>query len=310
MKVRIISLNYNGEKVLQECLPSLVEAAKHSRYAVKVAVIDNQSRDSSLQILKEQFPSVEVWVSPVNRVLCSFNDYLKLIPEDIVILMNNDLRVDADFVDSLIEPFEKQKDVFMVTPKSFSFDGSFYEGGRSKSCIKYGLFWNACVFAGHERHVNTFGPTMAAGYGAFDRAKFLELGGYDDLYLPGRLEDNDVCFRAWRKGWKLYFQPASRVYHQGATSFNAKFGNKGTLILGHRNSFLFFWKNIRQVRYWFAHIIFLIPRLLYALLTGKGELVTAFFQALCFIPAVCKSRAAARHEVSRLTDSEIFAQVV
>jgi GT2 family glycosyltransferase len=307
-KVRIIVLNYNGEKILRECLPSLVQAAKRSRYTPAITVLDNRSTDGSLDVLAKNFPGVEVFLASENQVLCSYNEYLAKISEPLVILLNNDLKADPNFIDPLVARFEEDAKLFMVTSKSLSFTGD-YESGRCKSSIKYGLFWSASIFPGYERGVGIAGSTMSAGFGAFDRQKFLELGGYDDLYLPGRLEDNDICFRAWRQGWHCFYEPRSVVYHKGAVSFNEAFGSKKTKILGHRNSFLFLWKNIRDPFYLFEHFFLLIPRLLFAVCTGKGELAAGFFRALPLCGQALKRRRQTAGERSVLKDKEIFALV-
>ena len=303
-------LNYNGEKLLQQCLPSILAAAEKSKGGCAVTVIDNVSGDKSLEVLARDFPGVEIYRARENRVLCTFNEYLKQMKEHVAILMNNDIRVGEGFVDPLVEDFEKNPDLFMVTPRCLSFDGSRYEGGRSKGRVKFGVFWSASVFPGYESKIDRPDFTLAAGFGAFNREKFLELGGYDDLYLPGRQEDTDLCFRAWQRGWESRYEPQSVVYHLGAASFNEKFGSKKTLILGHRNSFLFFWKNITDLGYWLEHCLLLLPRLIFAVLCGKPELAIGFLKAIPMLSAAMARRAALGDGNKRkLTDREIFGKV-
>ena len=59
-------------------------------------------------------------------------------------------------------------------------------------------------------------PCFYGGGGscAFDRSKFLELGGFDELLAPFYLEDTDLGYLAWKRGWKVLYQPASVVYHE------------------------------------------------------------------------------------------------
>src|SRR5205823_9532662 len=59
-------------------------------------------------------------------------------------------------------------------------------------------------------------PCFYGGGGscAFDRHKFLELGGFDPLLEPFYLEDTDVGYLAWKRGWKVLYQPRSIVYHE------------------------------------------------------------------------------------------------
>ncbi len=290
MNCRIIVLNYNGRDILPECLPSLVEAARRASFPTRVAVLDNRSTDGSAAWVQAHFPEVEVTVAPENRFLVSFNDYLPSFEEEIVILMNNDIRVDAGFVDPLVQVFEKYPDAFLASPQSFSFDGSAYEGGRSRAKIRWGLFWSSARFSGYEALQDKPGYTFASGFGAFHRKAFLALGGYDDLYLPGIVEDADLGFRAWREGYRGYYVPESRVYHMGQASFKKAFGERGIATLAHRNGFLFVWKNISDVSLLLKHFLFLLPRLLLAVLRGKTELPAGFFQALGRLPEVLRRR--------------------
>ncbi len=114
--INIIILNYNGKDLLAECLPSIVEASHVSKYSCKVTVIDNVSVDSSVEFMREEFPDVNIVEAKENLVLCSYNNVLGTIKDDLVILLNNDIKVRNDFVDPLIEPF-REEDVFLTSPK-------------------------------------------------------------------------------------------------------------------------------------------------------------------------------------------------
>ena len=286
--VNIIILNYNGRDLLAECLPSIVGASYTSKSSCKVTVIDNDSSDNSVEFVRANFSDVDIVEAKENLVLCSYNDVLKTIKDDIVILLNNDIKVRNNFVDPLVELF-KNKDVFMVCPKSYFFDGG-YEGGKSYAFMRYGIFGTDHYFKEDCEQADEESYTFASGYGAFDREKFLELGGYDDLYLPGRLEDADLCFRAWKRGYKCYYQPESVVYHKGAESFKNRFGVNGTLVINFRNVFLFMWKNISSPLFLLEHIVLLFPRLIFACLRGQTGFVYGFLKAIPLLPRALKKR--------------------
>lgn len=307
MKVELVILNYNGGELFLECLASLQASLGKTRYPARLVILDNQSTDGSDRLAKIRFPGAEVIRMAENRYLCSYNDYLKQSDCDIALLLNNDIKVDPDFIDPLIEPFEKNPQVFMVTPKCLSFDGSKYEGGITRFRMHYGIFWASARYPGYEKDRDRASLTMAAGYGAFDRKKFLELGGYDDLYLPGRLEDSDLCFRAWQRGWLLLYEPRSVIYHKGGVAFHKRFGERGTLRINHRNSFLFVWKNVRDPLYLVSHFFFLPFRLLFALIKGQMEFVLGFFDSLPLAPKALRRRMGLR--ASQFSDREIFNQV-
>lgn len=280
MTVNVLVLNFNGRELLEKYLPSLIEAVGRSRYPSRLTVVDNKSQDGSVDYLKKNFPSVSIYEARENRVLCSYNEAAEFFKEDILVLMNNDTRVEPDFLDPLIAPFERDSDVFFVTPRCLSPKDGSYEGNQTRGMIRYGLFWSSALYPGYEKRVESAGPTFQGGFGAFDRKKFLALGGYDDLYLPGRLEDADICFRAYKRGWRCLYEPASVVYHEGGVSFRKRFGGRRTLVINWRNTFLFMWKNIGDRLILLEFWLWLPFRIGWAIMTFKPEFLAGLAEAL------------------------------
>jgi GT2 family glycosyltransferase len=140
MKIDILVLNYNGKYLLAKFLPSIVRAAGRSMHDCKVMVVDNLSTDGSAELVKKEFPSVGFFASAENKVLCSYNDVIRDLNSDVVMLLNNDIEVAEDFVDYLAGHFEKD-DVFFVAPRLLNFDGT-YNGGRSYLRFKFGIVKN------------------------------------------------------------------------------------------------------------------------------------------------------------------------
>ena len=200
--------------------------------------------------------------------------------EDVAILLNNDIRVEPNFIDPLLKKFEKEPKTFLVAPRVMSFDGTWTEAGRSRAGIRFGIFWCNARYKGYEKEVMTASETFSSGFGAFSRKAFLELGGYDDRFMPGIFEDVDLCHRAQKSGYGLYYEPQSVVYHMGQATFKKEFGAEKISVLAHRNNFLYTWKNYSGVVFWLQHLFFLPLRLAFALLRGQTTFVQGFFQAL------------------------------
>lgn len=273
-------LNYNGAELLPKCLPSIVAASKKSRYKAKVVLLDNLSTDGGLRYAAEHFPDVEIVRSPENKVLCSYNAYLATIHDPIAILLNNDIRTDESFIDPLLTPFLEDKNCFMAAPRVMSFDGNSIEAGRSKSGMRFGTYFCESRFSGYEKDALKASFTDSSGFGAVSVDKFLALGGYDEKYLPGIMEDVDLCYRAKQAGFKLYYVPDSVVYHMGQASFKKKFGASKILRLAHRNTFLFMWKNLKGMRYALCQIFGIPVKIAISLLRGRSELFLGFFDAI------------------------------
>jgi len=288
MKVGIFILNYNGSGLLRLCLPSIVEAAGRSRYQCEVVVVDNNSVDDSRDLVAAEFPGVEFRVMEENRVLCSFNDVARDSNADIMLFLNNDLKVDADFIDPLIDVFEKRKDAFLAVPVCYSFDGERIEVSKTVPVFKWGLLKGVPAPDGEKIRTVTY--TLQGGFGAFSGKKFREIGGYDDLYLPGIIDDTDICFRAWKKGYSCYYQPKSIVYHMGRASFKKAFGLRKLLAISHRNTYLFAWKHMDNALAFVKHAFFIPVRLVYSLLVLKPEIAWGFFWALRSLPEALARR--------------------
>ncbi|MFA6635564.1 MAG: glycosyltransferase [Candidatus Omnitrophota bacterium] len=284
MKVDILVLNYNGRDLMKEYLPSICTAAERSAHECKVHVVDNQSKDGSIEMLRNDFDKVKLHQAPENKVLCSYNDVVKELDSEVVILLNNDIKVEPDFADYLVERFD-DRDVMFTAPMLKNFDGS-YNGGKSLIRAEYGVIK---IFV-DEKNSSRAGRTMAIATGAFRRSLFVDLGGFDDLYLPGIWEDVDLCFRGLKRGLKGEYEPRSVIWHDESTTFNREYGAKKKLCLAHRNMFLFFWKNIHDPVLIAGHILFLPLRLVYSVLRGKPELVQGFFMAIRKLPEALKKR--------------------
>ncbi len=306
LKPEIFVLNYNGSALMRECLPSILTAASKSPVLCPVTVIDNQSTDDSLEILKKDFPGVRIYISPKNTVLCAFNDAVKESEADVVLLLNNDLKADPDFVAPLLEVFSQHTDAFMAAPKTYTFDGKQYEGSLAQLYFRKGLPGCLTRFPGYEKKVDLPGYTTESGFGAFRRSFFLELGGYDPLYLPGTIEDLDLCYRAWKADHACYYVPESRMSHKGQATFKKSFGRAKILAINQRNLYLFVWKNIFDLKFLANHLLWFLIRPLWFLLQGRFEFLWGFLMAWGRLPEAIKRRGEQKKIVYQRTDAEVF----
>ena len=251
MRVHLLVLNYNGRRRLAECLPSVLRAAANSSHRCEPAVIDNQSTDDSVAWLGEHFPQIPVINRP-NRGLCSFNDVVPSLEGPVAVLLNNDVKLDPYSIDPLVAPLLPPRPAdpqpcFMTAPLCWRFDGDTYEGFKTAVSWHWGLVRATALYPGHEPAIGQPGLTASAGAAlAVDRRKFAELGGFDPLYLPGRLEDLDFAFRGYQAGYHARYVPRSVMYHRGMATFGEVFGAEQCDRLALRNTLLFQWKNLRH----------------------------------------------------------------
>lgn len=302
MKIDILVLNYNGKELLGLFLPSVCEAAKRSVHDCKVWVVDNASTDGSREFISNNFRDVGVFNCKENRVLFSYNDVVKNLTSDIVIFLNNDIKVKEDLVDYLAGHFAN-KNVFFVAPCVLNPDGT-YNGGKSHFEFRWGIIKSVV-------DLNTYkepGMTQMISCGAFRRETFVRLGGFNDFYAPGIWEDADLCYRGLKLGYEGLYEPRSIIWHAESTTFKKVYGSREKTILAHRNMFLFFWKNIDDPAMFLIHMIMLIPLSTIAFFRNKTEIITGFFRALPKLKTVMRERVRSKKDKSHfaLNDRELI----
>jgi len=306
MLVYILVLNYNGRQLLAECLPSILLAAEASRHDCKVVVIDNSSTDDSISWLSQSFPEVQI-VRSLNRGLCSFNEVVPTLDGDFALLLNNDIKLGQLSIDPLIVELEQNPLCFMAAPLCWRFDGRTYEGFRTAIRWHWGIVQATALFPEHERKI--FEPSLTASVGAamaVDCRKFEELGGFDPLYLPGRLEDVDLSFRAYMSGYHIQYVPESVVYHRGMATFGPVLGSEECDLLALRNTLLFQWKNIRHPKHVLRELFWLPVRMLFDIFRSlhihnrrRFEFTTALCRALLQVPNLFRTKFRSRSNISR-----------
>jgi GT2 family glycosyltransferase/phosphatidylglycerophosphate synthase len=248
--IDVFVLNFNGRPLLAECLSSIVQAAASSRYRCRVTVIDNASTDDSVEWLRREHPMIAVR-SMANVGLCSFNEVVLESEAPVCVLLNNDVKAAEDALDVLVEPLlsssSNEEPLALTAPRCYLFDGTTHEGLKTAVTWRYGLVQATSHFEGAAEAASQPGPTASAGAVlAVNRAAFLELGGFDPLYFPGRIEDLDFGFRAFQAGYRSHYVPGSVFFHRGAATFGAAFGRDGCDHLALRNTLLFQWRRLRH----------------------------------------------------------------
>ena len=106
------------------------------------------------------------------------------------------------------------------------------------------------------------------GSSAYDRHKFLELGGFDEILKPFYYEDTDLGFMAWKRGWKVLYQPRSVVFHEHRGTIGRKFSPQYIQGVLKKNAVLMVWKNIHSRRMLLTHFTACFTSSFHALISG------------------------------------------
>lgn len=148
-------------------------------------------------------------------------------------------------------------------------------------------------------------PFAVGGTCLFDRARFLELGGFDPLFAPFYYEDNDLCWRAWRRGWRTLYVPDSTVEHHHKGTIGGLLTEARRRAAVERGELLFNWKHLDQADL-ADHIALLFQRALDAHLTDDREGLTWLALAL---ERFAERPAAEPRAADQLSSREILARI-
>jgi len=304
----VVIPNWNGRDLLEKYIPSIVEALAGNP-ANEIVVVDNGSTDGSAEFLGDAFPQVNVVALPENLGFGGgSNAGFRAAKNDIVVLLNSDMRVAPDLLAPLLEGFT-DPDVFAVSCQIFFSDPN---KPREETGLTQGWWQDGGLRVRHrlDNAVTDLFPCFYGGGGscAFDRAKFLELGGFDRLLEPFYLEDTDLGYMAWKRGWKVLYQPRSIVYHEHRGTIGKKFSYDFIQGVLRKNFLLFAWKNIHEWPRLAGHFFFAWAGAVLAVVFGDTPLranLAALWRAFRQLPRAVRSRRRAR-ALATISDTEAF----
>ena len=247
MKLAVVILNWNGEALLEQYLPYVLE---HSEGA-DIYVADNASTDGSLKFLEENYPSVRVIRNSTNGGFAKgYNDALKHVDADILCLLNSDVQVTPGWFSPILKQFESQEEVAIIQPKILDLlNKEYFEYAGAAGGFIDMLGYPFCrgrIFQSIEKDNGQYDDICevfwATGACMFIRKNvFNELGGFDEDYFAHQ-EEVDLCWRAWNKGYKVQYVGHCHVYHLGGSTLSNM--NPKKTYLNFRNSLFSITKNL------------------------------------------------------------------
>lgn len=209
----VIIPNWNGLQHLETCLTSLCH---QSFQEFEVILADNGSSDGSQSYVREHFPGVRLLELGENRGFTgACNAGYAVSRGDFVILLNNDTEARSDWLEAVVDAFQRHPEAGIIASKILLFErrdhlhaaGDFYRrdgipGNRGVWQRDVGQF---------DREETVFGACGAAA--AYRRRMLDEIGFLDDAFYFS-CEDVDIAWRAWLSGWQVRYVPGAVIYHK------------------------------------------------------------------------------------------------
>ncbi|MBP3775182.1 MAG: glycosyltransferase family 2 protein [Bacteroidaceae bacterium] len=245
-KIAVVILNWNGSNMLRRFLPSVVSHSPEAR----IVVADNGSEDDSLQVLHNEFSTVDTLVLDRNYGFAEgYNRALEQVNEPYSLLLNSDVEVTQGWLRPMLDFMEEHPEVDACQPKILA--------ERQRECFEYAgaaggfmdawgyTFCRGRLFHLVERDNGQYNQPMpvfwATGAALMVRTDaFRRHGGLDGRFFA-HMEEIDFCWRLRSRGRGLYCIPQSVVYHVGGATLSKS--NPRKTFLNFRNNLLMIYKN-------------------------------------------------------------------
>jgi GT2 family glycosyltransferase len=232
--VSAVVANWNGERDLEICLPTLVA---QSYQPLEIIVVDNASADDSAAVVSG---FAVAWL-PLARNLGlagALNKGAEAAEGEFVLFLNNDMRFHERFVESLVSEIVRESNIFSVDALQYDWEGTRQVHLATRLANKHRANSNCYAFAPalyiyqESSDSPTPIPSACAASMLVRKSMFQDLGGFDKR-LPLGYEDLELCWRAWIRGWKSIFAPLAVCWHRvggvsGSTE-GSRVGFRGTL---------------------------------------------------------------------------------
>lgn len=245
--ISVIIVTWNSEKWIKRCLDSIL--ATSGDLQIEIIVVDNFSKDKTLEILKPYSSQIKLVQNSSNLGYArGCNQGLKMAQGNYVLLLNPDTEIKENSLQKMLDFMEKNSDVGALGPQLLDFDGEIQPSCRSFPNYKLllweflglsRLFPKSKIYGAWKMGDFDFKSTREVeqpmGSALFLRKKVIDQIGLMDERFFLFYNDVDFCYRIKNAGWKIYFYPEAQIFHsKGASTGQVKIKK---IILSHWGHF-------------------------------------------------------------------------
>lgn len=288
--IEIIIPNWNGEGMLRHCLQSL---RQQTFSGFTVTVVDNGSRDGSVELVQQEFPEIRLIRFADNTGFSvAVNTGIEAARAPWLLLLNNDMEVAPDCLEHLRQAIARYPEYEFFALKMMNYHRRELVDGAGDAVLRGGVGYRLGTMEldgedyRHDRE--TFGA--CAGAALYAKELFTRVGLFDNDFFA-YLEDVDLNMRARRSGSRCLFVARAIVYHIGSASSGSKI-NELTVRLSTRNNIYVLAKNYPfslLLRFLPAIAVYQLAWLLFCLKKGMlRAYLSGLGQAMITLPGLLK----------------------
>jgi len=247
--IAVVILNWNTKDMLKRYLPEVIQNSGHP--GTNIIVADNGSNDGSCELIKKEFPEVQLIRLDKNYGFAGgYNRALRQITAKYTVLLNSDVVPAPFWLAPLFKHMEISRETVACVPKIKALNQPEmfeYAGAAGGFIDKWGYpFCRGRIFDQLEQDLHQYDKSSDIfwGSGAALMVKtkdFNESGGLHEHFFA-HMEEIDWCWRMKNQGWKISYIPESEIFHLGGGTLNAMSSRK--TYLNFRNNLFMLYRNI------------------------------------------------------------------
>ena len=239
-KLSVTIVNTNEKHFTVPCIQSVYDQTKDTDF--EIIVTDNNSQDGSVEAIRVKFPEVIVIENKKNAGFTEANNQSIVISRgEYIFCLNPDCKVLNGAVDKMVKFMDAHPEVGILGSKLLNGDMTLQPSARNfiyarnlllQHAVPWKLLpksWAGKYVLEYWNHSYTRQVDWVIGASLMVRRKCVEyIGLKDEKYFIFH-EDNDWCWQAHKKGWKVHFLPEAEIIHYGSQTVKSIWGNKLTL---------------------------------------------------------------------------------
>ena len=310
MDLSIVIPTWKGRKLLEAYLPSVIAAANRYRDSgrVELIVVDDAGGDDTAEWLRSAYPgqirTVELSRNRGFSGACEAG--FEAARHPVILLLNNDVRLHPECIAPMMEHFSDPR-VFAVTGKIFNQAGNVFCNGGKVGRFRRGMWstyqnYDLPVGAGVDP-LSLLSFTAIGAFSAFDRVKLLDVGGFDPL--ASMVEDVELSYRGWKRGWVIKYEPRSIAYHDASRTMERRYKRTSLDRLSRRSRILMHWMLLHDRGMFRRHLAYVCGRFVVGWLFLDWSFYWAIFTGLGNLKTVLRKRRFCRQTMSR-SDRELL----
>jgi GT2 family glycosyltransferase len=221
--ISIIIPNYNGKNLLEEYLPYAIEAIENADTVYELIIVDDKSTDDSVEFIRANYPSVKLILNPENKGFSyTCNRGIETSIYQLVFLLNSDVRLTPDYFENQLKYFDDPA-TFGVMGRIIDMEGDHIQDAARLPKFNGLKLKTGAFFYSADTDARLYTMYLSGANALIDAVKLKELGGFNEMFSPFYSEDMELSIRAWRLGWKCYYEHNAICRHRlSATTKNYK----------------------------------------------------------------------------------------